>query len=286
MKIVLTGGTGYIGSALIPQLVSAGHSVTALVRSEASAAKAKELGAQPAVGDLFDTGWLAAQFAPADAVAHLAATGDATTQDLDRGVVAAAKSALGGTTKPYVHTSGIWIWGTNPAVAEDAPFSPPELTAWRLPVERSVLESGLTATIVAPGIVYGYGGGIPAGVLTRDDQGRVPLVGDGSQHWTTVHVDDIAALYRLVLERGESLGYVIGASGDNPTVRDLAEALAGDAAAVVPESVDASRARLGAPFADALLLDQQATGAKAKGLGWTPQGPSLLDDLRTGTYAG
>jgi hypothetical protein len=64
------------------------------------------LGARAEVGDLFDTGWLTGQFAAADAVAHLAATGDATTQQLDRGVVTAA---LAGTTKPYVHTSGIWI---------------------------------------------------------------------------------------------------------------------------------------------------------------------------------
>src|SRR4051794_21180109 len=164
MTIVLTGGTGYIGSALIKELVGAGHSVTALVRNEAGAAKATGLGARAAVGDLFDTGWLAEQFAAADAVAHLAATGDATTQDLDRGVVAAATRALAGTTKPYVHTSGIWIWGDNPAITEESPLSPPALTAWRLPVEQSVLASGLTATIVAPGIVYGYGSGIPAGV--------------------------------------------------------------------------------------------------------------------------
>src|SRR5690349_3431034 len=109
MTIVLTGGTGYLGAALLSELLGAGHRVTALVRSEAAAAKVKESGAQPVVGDLFDSAWLSAQFAAADAVAHLAATGDATTQQLDRGVVAAAVAALGGTGKPYVHTSGIWI---------------------------------------------------------------------------------------------------------------------------------------------------------------------------------
>jgi nucleoside-diphosphate-sugar epimerase len=284
MTIVLTGGTGYIGSALIKELAGAGHSVTALVRNEASAAKATELGADAAIGDLFDAGWLTEQFGAADAVAHLAATGDAKTQELDAGVVTAAVSALGGTTKPYVHTSGIWIWGDNAAITEDEPQAPPALTAWRGATEQSVLTSGLTATIVAPGIVYGQGSGIPAGVLRRDDQGKVRLVGDGTQHWTTVHVDDIAALYRTVLERGEGLGYVAGVSGENPTVRELGEALAGEAG-VVPESVEASRERLGALFADALLLDQQATGAKAKRLGWTPKGPSLVDELRSGSYA-
>ncbi len=281
MTIVLTGGTGYLGSALIAELVGAGHSVTALVRNEAGAAKATGLGAQAVVGDLFDTGWLTEQFAAGDAVAHLAATGDATTQQLDRAVAAAAAAALGGTTKPYVHTSGIWIWGDNPDIREESPQAPPALTAWRGPIERSVLAARLTATILAPGIVYGRGGGIPGAVFGRDDRGRVRLVGDGSQHWTTVHVDDVATLYRTVLERGVGLGYLVGVGGESPTVREIGEALAGDAG-VVPESADASRERLGAPFADALLLDQQATGAKAKALGWNPKGPSLLDDLRAG----
>jgi nucleoside-diphosphate-sugar epimerase len=276
MQSVLTGGTGYIGVALIKELVGAGHQVTALVRNEAGAAKVTALGAQATVGDLFDSAWVAEQFAVGEAVAHLAATGDATTQELDRGVVAAAIKA----GKPYVHTSGIWIWGSNDTITEESPFAPPQLTAWRSAVEKLVLEADLTATIIAPGIVYGYGGGIPGGVF----DGSRKLVGQGTQHWTTVHVDDIAALYRTVLERGEGLGYLIGASGENPTVRELGEAAAGNAG-VTPESVDASRERLGAVFADALLLDQQATGAKARSLGWTPKAVSLLDDLRSGTYA-
>ncbi|WP_305783478.1 NAD(P)H-binding protein [Symbioplanes lichenis] len=274
MRIALTGGSGYIGSAVIAELVRAGHQVTALVRSGASADRVAGLGALPVVGDLFEPAWVAEQFAGADAVAHLAATGDATTAQLDRSVVAAAKEA----GLPYVHTSGIWLWGDNPAITEESPVQPPELTAWRIPVEETVLTSGLVVTIVAPGIVHGHGGGSVAGsfAAARTPGGKVPLVGDGSQHWTTVHVDDLAVLYRIVLERGEGLGYVIAASGHNPTVRELGEAV-GD---VQPETPDESRRRLGAPFADALLLDQQAAGTKARTLGWTPARPTMLDDLR------
>ncbi|WP_306205218.1 NAD-dependent epimerase/dehydratase family protein [Actinoplanes sp. RD1] len=274
MRIALTGGSGYIGSALVAELTRAGHEVTALVRSGAAADKVAGLGGRPVVGDLFEPEWVAGQFAQADAVAHLAATGDATTAQLDRGVVAAAKEA----GRPYVHTSGIWLWGDNPAITEESPVSPPELTAWRIPVEETVLTSGLVVSIVAPGIVYGHGGGSVAGsfAAARTAGGKVPLVGDGSQHWTTVHVDDLAVLYRIVLERGEGLGYVIGASGDNPTVRELGEAV-GD---VQPETPEESRARLGDRLADALLLDQRAAGAKARSLGWTPSRPSLIDDLR------
>ncbi|WP_432988078.1 NAD-dependent epimerase/dehydratase family protein [Dactylosporangium sp. CA-233914] len=281
MKIVLTGGTGYIGSAVVRALVAGGHGVTALVRGDEAAAKARKNGAEAAVGDLFDVEWTAARFAGGDAVAHIAATGGPDSPDLDRAVVAAAVRALGGTGKAYAHTSGIWLWGDNADISEESPLSPPALTRWRVPVEQSVLDADLRATIVAPGIVYGHGGGIPHGVLApaRDERGRVRLIGDGSQRWTTVHVDDVAALFRIVLERGEALGRVVVASGVNPTVRELAEAASG-AAGVAPETPEESRARLSAPFADALLLDQQATAAKARSLGWTPTRPPLVDELR------
>jgi nucleoside-diphosphate-sugar epimerase len=281
MKIVLTGGSGYIGSVVLEQLVAAGHAVTALVRSDEAAAKVRKAGAEPAVGDLYDTAWTARLFAAADGVVHTAAPGDGTSEQFDRAVVAAAVEALSGTGKPYVHTSGVWVYGDNADIAEDAPFAPPALTAWRLAVERSVLDADLTATIVAPGIVYGHGGGIPAGVLLpgRDEQGRIRLVGDGSQHWTTVHVEDVAALYVTVVERAERLGYVIGVSGVSPTVREIAEAAAGGAG-VVPESAEASRERFGPLFAGALLLDQQAGGAKARSLGWAPTRPTLVEELR------
>ncbi|GAA2396548.1 NAD-dependent epimerase/dehydratase family protein [Dactylosporangium salmoneum] len=277
----MTGGTGYLGGAALGQFVAGGHAVTALVRSDEAAAKVRKAGAEAAVGDLFDEAWTAERFAAGDAVVHLAATGDAEGVRFDRTVAAAAAQALGGTGKPYVHTSGVWIWGSNPDITEESPLTPPALTAWRIDVEAAVLGGDLNATVLAPGIVYGHGGGIPAGVLApaRDEAGRVRLVGDGTQHWTTVHVDDVAALYRLVVERGEALGRLLAVSGANPTVREVAEA-ASAGAGVAPETADESRARLSAPFADALLLDQQASGARARSLGWTPSGPSLLDELR------
>ncbi|MFB9407474.1 NAD-dependent epimerase/dehydratase family protein [Dactylosporangium matsuzakiense] len=284
MRIVLTGGTGYIGSAVVRELVAAGHAVTALVRSDEAAGKAGKHGADPIVGDLFDGAWTAERFAEADAAAHIAATGGPDTADLDRTIVGAAVEAFRGTAKQFVHTSGIWLWGDNADITETSPLQPPALTAWRVPVEQSLLDSPIAATIVAPGIVYGHGGGIPAGVLApaRDDQGRVRLIGDGSQHWTSVHVDDVASAYRIVLEHGSPLGRLVIASGTNPTVLELAEAAAG-AAGVAPENVEDSRGRLGAAFADALLLDQQASGARARELGWNPVGVSLVSQLRSGT---
>jgi nucleoside-diphosphate-sugar epimerase len=284
MNIVLTGATGYIGSALLTRLVADGHSVTALVRSEQAAARLEGRGAEPAVGDLYDPDWVTGHFRAADGAVHTAAAGDGTSEQMDRSLAEAAVRAFSGTTKPFVHTSGIWIYGDNADIAEDSPFQPPALTAWRSAVEQIVLDADVAASIVTPGVVFGHGGGMPASLFARDDQGRIPLIGDGTQRWVTVHVDDVAALYALVLAGGDALGYVIAASGDNPTVRELAEAAAGDAG-VVPETDDESRARLGAAYADALLLDQASSGAKARSLGWKPTPTTLLQELKTGSYA-
>jgi nucleoside-diphosphate-sugar epimerase len=285
MKIVLTGGTGYIGTSLVRQLLERGHTVTTLVRSEESAAKVTGGGARAVVGSLFDQDWVAEQFAAADAVLNLAAGGDASDEKLGRVATGAAVSALGGTAKPYVHTGGIWVYGNGPDITEQTPLAPPALTAWRPAVERIVLDADVAATVIQPGIVYGYGTGIPAAAFAaRTESGQVSLVGSGDQHWATVHADDVAALYALVAERGEALGNLIAASGDNPTVREMGTALA-RSADVAPETDDQSRARLGALFADALLLDQQTAAAWARSLGWTPSSPTLLDELRSGSYA-
>jgi nucleoside-diphosphate-sugar epimerase len=276
----VTGGTGYIGSALVGQLLYGGHEVTALVREESAGKVAR--GATPAAGDLSDTEWVTRQFAAAAAVAHLAARGDGTDEAFDRGIVAAAIAALAGTGKPYVHTGGIWVWGSNPAITEQSPVQPPALTAWRLGPERLVRESELASTIIAPGIVYGAGIGIPAGAFARDADGRTLVVGDGSQHWAVVHTDDIATLYRLVLEHGQPLGDLIGATTENPALRALGEARG----EWVAEGADASRERLGAAFADALLLDQQNASTKAADvLGWKPVAPTLVEEFRSGSYA-
>jgi nucleoside-diphosphate-sugar epimerase len=178
------------------------------------------------------------------------------------------------------------VYGANPSIIEQSPFDPPALVAWRLPVERSLLDSGVAATVVAPGIVHGLGRGIPALIsgAPRAASGALTMIGDGSQHWVTVHVDDLAELYVLLVERGSGLGTIIAASGENPTVRQLATAAAGPAG-VLATSVPDTRTRLGDEFADALLISQQATGEQARSLGWSPSRSGLLTEFVSGSYA-
>jgi len=193
-------------------------------------------------------------------------------------------AAYAGTEKPYVHTGGIWAFGKGEAIVETDEVDPPELVAWRRPIEKRVLEPGIRGSVVAPGVVYGYGAGLPADLITNGSKtgGSLRLIGDGSQHWVIVHVDDLAELYVSVLEKAPGGDIYIGSNGENPTVRELAEAAHGIGKVVDEEPAD-TRARLGDTFAEVLLLDQQAAGTTAKNLfGWTPKQPTLVELLHDG----
>ena len=281
MAVFLTGATGFVGSVVLRTLRRQGRAVTALVRSQAKAREVEDVGATALIGELSDLEVIATAVAASSGVIHTASPGDQSSADLDDKFVGAVLAALAGTDIPFVHTGGVWVFGSGTDITESTPLDPPTITAWRAPIEARVRAANVRTSIVAPGIVYSRrGAGIPA-VLLPDATGTVRLVGDGSQHWTTVHVEDLAELYVLALDAGAQDAYYIGVGGDNPAVRELgiAAALGGPVAA---ETEAQSRARLGEGFADALLLDQQATGAAARAeLGWVPRRPTLATVLST-----
>jgi nucleoside-diphosphate-sugar epimerase len=278
MQVFLTGASGYIGSSVLRSLVAHRDEVTALVRSDEKAQRVRDAGGRALVGDVTDTEVVERLLHESDAAVHTASA-PGVDPDFLRTVIA----AFAGTSKPFVHTGGIFTFGDSTDISEQSPIDPPALTGWRAANEALLRASEVRSTIVAPGIVYGRGAGILA-MFVSDGAQPVSLVGDGSQRWTTVHVDDLGELYVLALHRGEPDGYVVAATGDNPTVREIATAGA-HGAPVVAESVDASRDRLGTDYADALLLHQEASGAHARSaLGWRPTRPSLVDDLAAGSY--
>ena len=288
MSILLTGATGFIGSSVLRRLIDEGHSVTALVRDPSKAAQVTAAGATALVGDARDIDLVADASEASDGVIHLA-----SAKDVDHDFITGVFRGLEGSDKPFIHTGGIWTYGSNPAITETSPVDAPELTSWRGVNESRVRDAlGIRTIVIAPGVVYGHGKGIPNDIVGAPVTDTVPptlrLIGDGTQHWTTVHVDDLAALYVLALENARAGSTYIGASGHNPTVRELGEAAAQAAglAGVTAESADATRERLGAGYADALLLDQQASGARARvELGWEPNRPSLVEELAHGSYA-
>ncbi|MFZ4895326.1 NAD-dependent epimerase/dehydratase family protein [Plantibacter sp. Mn2098] len=287
MTVLLTGGTGFIGSRILEQLRSNGHDVVAVVRSDASAKAVEAAGATAVQHDLTDVAWLTEQLAGVEGAIHTAAPSDGPASEFDDAVLTAVEAAFGGTDKRFVHTGGIWSYGSSDDITEETPNNAPALTAWRHEREQRILNGDVDASVVVPSIVYGHGAGLPGLVVgaPRTESGAITAIGAGDQHWPTVHVDDLAALYVKVLEDGRTGATYIGATGVNPTAAELAQAAAGDGVDVVPEGEEATRERLGAAFADALFLDQQASGALAKSeLGWNPTGPTLIEELVSGSY--
>jgi nucleoside-diphosphate-sugar epimerase len=291
MKVALTGATGFVGSHVLTELRDNGHEVTALVRDAAGADTVKARGAVPAVIDLYDRPAVARLLSNADGAIHVASPGDATSADLDSAVVDAAIDAFGGTGKPYIHISGLWIYGSNSSIREESPIDAPAMVAWKEPLDRRVLAGkDMRGVVIVSSVAYGDGGGGVPGVLLgspRDDLGNLVMLGTGRQHWSTVHVADLANAFRRVLEDGSARGtYVIG-DGVNPSVAELTQAAAAAVGApgAVPGSDDEARARLGDYFAEVLLLDQATDAARARDeLGWQPAHPGLVDELRNGSY--
>jgi nucleoside-diphosphate-sugar epimerase len=291
MKVALTGPTGFIGSHILTELQAHGHHVTALVRDDAQADVVAARRATPAVVDLYDRPAVIEAFADTDGAIHTASPGDASSADFDSAVVDAAIDAFAATGKPYIHTSGIWIYGANPSITENSPFNAPAMFAWREPIERRVLaESGMRGVVSVFSPAYGDGGGGTARLLLsspRDAAGNLIMLGTGQQHWPTVHVADLADFVRRLLESGSARGYYIVADGLNPTVAELTEAaaVAAGAPGAVPGSDSEARARVGDDFAEVVLLDQGTAAAKARSeLGWQPSRPSLIYEFRQGSY--
>ena len=202
MSILLTGGAGYIGSAVLERLVAAGHEVSALVRSPEKAAIVEAAGATAIIGAADDAEIVRAAAGAADGVIHLA-----SSPDVDAVLVPAVLAAIEGRDARFVHTGGIWIYGSGDDITEESPFQPLPISGWRAEAAgprqrgpqhgRSWRRPSSTATgsgIVRSLIEAPRGSGIAP---------TVPLVGDGSQHWTTVHLDDIADLLRPRLRESQ-----------------------------------------------------------------------------------
>ncbi|MEQ0564396.1 SDR family oxidoreductase [Amycolatopsis sp. NEAU-NG30] len=289
MRVFVTGASGWIGRALVPELVDAGHEVVGLARSDDAAGVVAAMGAEVLRGDVSDVAVLKHGAESADGVVHLAFGHDFDRIEAairtDAAAVEALTSVLDG--KPFVAASGTPMVPGRPATErDDSVFAGP--VAGRGDIARAVLQSagrGVRASLVRlPRSVHGEGDA--HGLIARlaalgREKGVAAYVGDGSQRWPAVHVVDAAHLFRLALEQAPA-GSVLHAVGDEGVrIRDVAEVL-GRRLGLPVESVTA--AELG--FLGGLVaLDQPASSAETQAaLGWRPTGPSLLDDLEKGYY--
>jgi nucleoside-diphosphate-sugar epimerase len=291
VQVFVTGGSGYLGQATIAALLARGHRVAALARGDAAARRVSALGAAVVRGGLTDLGTLRAAAADADAAIHLAQDYGPGTAQVDLAAATAMQDGLG--ARPYVHTGGAWVFGdTAPDAArggagadESAPQAAPPITAWRRDNEKRVLAragDGGHPVLVMPGVVYGYGGGLIGHFLAEPARrGEAHYIGDGSNHWGVVHVDDVAGLYVAALAAPAG-GVYLGVDEQHPTMHEIAEALsagAGRPRSATSISLAQARREMG-PIADAFALDQRLSAARARReLGWTPAARDILAEL-------
>ena len=295
MNVFLTGATGYIGSAVVDALQKSGHSVTGLARNDEAAGTLRERGCKVHRGDLQNPQTLAEGARATDATIHTASTNDARSGQLDPPAVRAMLDALESSDRPFLYTSGVWVLGdTGDGPAdENASLDPSPIVAWRPAVERMVLDAaelGVHTVVIRPAMVYGRGGGTPAMLLdAARKHGVVRYVGTGENRWTMIHVEDLADLYVRAMENAPAGTLLHAAAGPPLQVAEIASATAeagGAEGHTASWPLAEARERLG-PFADALALDQWVSGKRAEEmLGWRPQAPSVLDDLRRGSYLG
>lgn len=291
MKVLLTGASGYIGSATLDALLAAGHDVIGVVRDASKADKVRERGAVAVLGDIADQTFLRDIAATVDGAIHLASPGDQTSADAEDVAITAILYGLGQTEKPFVSTAGIWDHGSGSAITETTPFRAPQITAWRPPITQRVLgAAGVRSSVISPATAYGRADAllhvITNGPRIGFGEEALAIIGGGEQHWTNVHVDDLAELYVLALEKAPAGTYLIGANGTNPTMREITIAASeaiGLQGRVAPEGVAATVERLGV-LGEALLLDQQVVSTGAQQLGWNPGRPTIFEHLAGKAY--
>lgn len=273
MQVFVTGATGYIGSAVVNELIHAGHRVVGLARSESGAEKLKRAGAEVQKGALDDLDCLRSAALAADGVIHLAFNNDfsdfANSLKVDLNAVKAMGAALEGSNKPFVITDHM-----NGTESVNALFT----------------LSGVRMSVISlPPTVHGDGryGFVSILMDIARSTGVSAYVGDGSNRWPSVHRLDAANLYRLALEKAPEGSQLIGRAEEGVLLRDIAEVigkrLSLPVVSISHEEADAHFGFLGGLMKLDIPSSQPMNGIQTKELlGWRPIHPTLIADLEHG----
>jgi nucleoside-diphosphate-sugar epimerase len=278
MRVFLTGGTGYLGSAILDALFRAGHQVVAIARDPEKVGRLEARGATAVLADIDTPQRYVNHVKQCDAVIHAAREGSTRSVEKDRQAIDTLVGALkeSGSGKTFIYTSGVWVLGKNSWPAdEDSPLRPAEYSAWRVPHETMVLDAegdGLRTAVIRPGILYGGSRGIISDLLKDALNGLVRVIGSGKNHWACVYERDAADLYVRVLQAPDASGVFHVTDEADERVNDMVEAIAGhllqkpDVRHVpLPEA----KKKMGT-YAEALALDQRVRSPRARALGWVP----------------
>ncbi len=304
MRVFVTGASGWIGSAVVPELIGAGHQVTGLARSDASAAALTAAGAEVHRGTLDDLDGLWGAAAAADGVIHLAFKHDIAfsgdfqgAADADRRAVETFGGALAGSGRPFVIASGTLGLVPGRVATERDGRGPgsaahlsggPQTRLGTAQMTLSLASRGVRSSVVRlPPTVHGEGdnGFMAALVGTAHDKGVSGYIGDGSNRWPAVHRFDAAHLFRLALEKAPAGSALHAIADEGVPIRAIADVIGRHlglpVAVIAPEDAAGHFGWLAA----FLAVDSPASGALTRELlGWQPTHPGLIDDLDKGHY--
>lgn len=275
MRIFVTGASGYIGRAVAKAFRSKGHIVYGLVRSEDNARLLSLDEIWPIIGDLNNPETYNYILNEVEVAVHCAFENSENGVELDNKTIDTVLSVFSQSplSKAFLYTSGVWIYGaTGNQIADEAtPVNPIDLVKWRSRHETKVLKassSHLRTVVLRPGCVFGGVGGLTSILFSTTYNGSVSIVGDGSNRWAMVHLEDLAYAYVSAIEK-ELTNVILNVVDDSSfTVKEMAEAVAraaGMPEKVVSFSLEEAQKRFGS-LAPALMINQQINNARIKRL--------------------
>ena len=294
MKVFLTGATGFVGSAIVQELIGAGHNVLGLSRSEESDKILIAAGARAHRGDLNDLDSLRKGAAEADGVIHTAFNHDFSkfkeSSDNDKRIIEALGDVLSGSARPFIITSAIGVLARGRLVTEAdmPPAGPNPRVASEQGADAAAGNGVRVSTIrLSPSVHGQYDHGfIPTLINIARQKGMSVYEGEGVNCWPAVHRVDAAKLYRLALEKAAAGGTRYhGVAEEGILFRNIAEAIGrGLNLPVVSKSKEDAAAHFG-PFAHFAAMDIQASSRQTQEtLSWSPTQPGLIEDLKSGFY--
>lgn len=294
MKVFVTGATGFVGTAVVQELLANGHQVLGLGRSEESANKLIAAGAEAHRGDLNDFESLKSGAEVSDAVIHLGFVHDFTRFaemcELDGKVIETIGEALLGTEKPFLITSGTALFSKDGLTVEtDRSVNPHPRIATENAADAVSAKGVKVAVIRLSPSVHGKGdviGFVPTLIRIAKEKGKSAVINDGNNFWPAVHKLDAAKLYRLALEKPFESGTRYHAVAEQGIpFKDIASFIAEKLQVpVVSLNSDEATEHFGW-FAHFAELNNLTSSEETKSaLGWEPQHPSLMDDLQSDVY--
>lgn len=296
MRVFVTGASGFVGSAVVKELLKAGHQVLGFARSDASAQAIIDAGAEVHKGSLEDLESVQAGAAACDAVIHCGFIHDFSnfkaSCELDRKVIGAIATVLEGSQRPFIITSGTALLSGNGLATED---KQPAFTADQFPrvateeAARAAAAKGVNVSVVrlSPS-VHGEGdhhGFVPMLIRLAKEKGVSTYVGEGANHWTAVHRLDAAVLYVLALEKAAANANYHASAERGITLREIAEVIGRHLnIPVVSKTKEEAGEHFGWMLHFVTLDNPTSHQITSDILGWEPKGPTLLEDLEAGVY--